>query len=340
MKVKQLFSYVFFIIGTVIGAGILSLPIIYKDLGWFSLILIFISFLFTILASIIFVKVYYKPALDLFKGYLKIIAYASIFISGFSALIAYTIGISKLINSDLGLIIIPLILFFISFFELKREMNIDALFSVILFTILISLLFCLGFSADVSKLNRFEFNFHNAFLALSVTMFAFSGYFSLTEVYKFEKKNYFKIILIAFGLVAMLYSAYTIFALANGIQDLAYNKDRNLLYYLTHLFAFFSMFTSAMGVFVGLKTHLKWKYESHIIPLLLLLISYLFLRLNISFEQTLSFGSRFGLSVFVGFLPMIYIFMNKKKLKNRITNLDALLSVFVSIFFLLLVFFS
>ncbi len=327
--------------GTVIGAGILSLPLVYKSLGWLSIPLILISFIFTFLASLIFVKVYKKPALELFNGYLKHLTYFAVFISGFSALIAYTIGISELLNSKLALLIIPLTLFLISFFELKREMNFDAFFSFIVFTLLISIIITLFQHANYSILNHINLDYKNIFLALSVTMIAFSGYFSLTEVYKFEKKNYSKIVLVALGLVTLLYSCYTILALANGLQELAYNKTKNQLFYLTHVFAFFSIFTSAMGVFVGLKTHLKWKTLSHIIPFILLITSFLFIKWNISFEQTLALGSRFGLSIFVGFLPFYYIIKHKNDKKNqKFNNFDIFFSFCVSIFFLLLVFFS
>ncbi len=329
------YENIFLLLGTIIGAGIFSLPIALKQTGWlfFLFTITGLSLLLAQTDSLFREIVESIPEKHQLPGYAKIILGDKIsklstfllLVSTFGALLAYLIiggdflGNVLQISSWYGSIIFFVAIFLITFFAGKKIEEFDVLFTVIKIVLIVGIIVsCLG------PLTGFAIRFipavgNNPLGGYGSILFALTGISIIPELKK--TKHIHKSILIAEIIVLVFYLLFSVMLYPYLSADSFVFKS--LLFDITGVFTILSpyLMLSMVGNDLLVKDLKVNKNHSYImmlgIPILLFLVGFT------SFMNVISFTG----GVFLGSMVLIVTFMYKKKFPHKHTLVIPIIQI-------------
>lgn len=317
---------IFTLVGTVIGAGVLGIPFVVSQSGFWTGI--FVIFIVGIIMTLMFL--YLGEVVLRTKGKHQLPGYAGIYLgeagrhtmsiatglSIYGALIAYIVAGGESLRNLFGgmlpswgfSIVFFLILGIIIFFDVNVLSGSEiAISSLLIIAVLLISIFSMGY-IDISNYSGFDIS--KFFIPYGVVLFAFLGFVSVPEasevLAKKKRKLAFSIILgMAIPLVIYLVFAFTIIGLMGpttrelgtiGIENLIGLKG--LIF--GNLFLLFAISTSFLALGFGLKEYFFYdrrfsNTKSWILACLVPFIAFFLVRQWSTFTQILSFsGILFG----------------------------------------------
>ncbi len=328
---------VFLIVGTQIGAGVLSLPQAFASLGSFwTTVILLLSYIFSLVTALLVLEALKltDPRAHLFSlskqllGAFGVLLVLSIIFASYGALTAYIAGLSSTVAK-----VIPLekdILAFVIWFSLSvlvyMGLKISGRAEQWMGTLLL-LLFLLIILATLPHSSIYPGKLSPwAAGAFQVAMFAFFAHTVVPEVYKglgsFWKA--FKAIIVGFTITALIYIAFTLSvagALGGEIsEDVATNALASILPPLflpfLLLLPILTMTTSFIGVGTGQKDMLK-EIFGDLGPIIALLPPIIVYYAIPSFFENIFLAS-FGLMVAGGILPPLLTLAARRKTGKKI----------------------
>lgn len=318
--------------GTIVGAGILSLPFVISQSGFKSgiLTLIILGIILTLVYLYLGEVVQRTPGKHQLTGYAekylgsKILMAIGVFIGNYGALTAYLIGISKSIEALIGtfwvynMLAVFLITSYLIYGGLKiiKETEFWTVMSIL---ILISIV--IGYSAFNFNILNIPLTGNNPLAAYGAIMFAFIGAIAIPEMnFMIRKKSELKksiiIAMITVFITYFLFSLFTLGAIGSGINQIAtisLSQLNPIIGILGNAIAILVMFSSFIIIGLSLKDvwHYDYKKNKTESWLLTIIIPILALLITTSFERVISITG--AIAGTLNTILIIYIAKNAKK---------------------------
>lgn len=320
------------LIGTVIGAGILGLPYVFSQAGfWGGTISLIIIALATTLMSLYFGEVCLRNKevhhlAGFAKKYLgnkwKYIALLIETVGIYAVLIAYLIGIGMVAANLFGgtasvwstlffVIVAPLIYF--GFERTSRMEFVITMAKILALLLIIGLLFPASGTAKIES----AITFPAMFLPVGILIFSFMGYTVIPEikenVLKGNKKSLWKVILIAMAVTVLIYFVFNyVFAgnFGNLVSEIGTNSLTGKAVWIGALFVLLTLVTPFIALSAvikniyikdfGIDRRFSWFLAAFIPYIIFLYGGFSFVEL-ISFAGALAFGLLGIITVIVTF---------------------------------------
>lgn len=334
---KGFFAALSILIGCTIGAGILGIPYVASESGPLTTIanIFLVCFLVTIV-TLFLGEIYLRTKgnhqlIGLVEKYFgkrgRLLFSLVFFFELYCALIAYIIGSGQaltaifntnpVINSLIFYIIFSILLYFgLKLFAEAEVFLTVGMFFVIIFLTVISFQF-------INIQNFTGFQLGKFYLPFGVVLFATMGVWSVSEMKQElkDKKLLKKAIILGVAISSIVYIIFTAVVLGvtgketTEIATLGLKQLGTFPFYISNLFAVFTMSTSFLALGYSLKDSLKFDFKLKNSMAWLLTISLpliVFLLKITTFIQLLSIAGVFG----SGITLIVIILMHKKAVKN------------------------
>lgn len=273
------------LIGTIIGAGILGIPYVFSKAGFWTGVVV----LAVVTLAMVFIKLMFGEITLRTYGNHQISGYVEKYLGKFwknltslililaisGSLLAYFVGISYVLSEifkgsqiawGLGFYFLSAIFLY---FGIKLIKNIELIFTVIIFLIVLIILFLSHQHFELGNLANF--NFSNLLIPYGVVLFACSGMIAVPEVRKIliRREYLFKKSILLGVLIPSI--IYLIFALVvvgvtglNTTEIATVGLGRIIGYKIIiigNIFAFFTMATSLLTMGLGLKETFNFDFK-------------------------------------------------------------------------------
>jgi len=337
-----LFEAISILVGTIIGAGILGLPYVFNQVGFWlgSLILLLMAGIMALM------KLMYGEITLRTNGNHQLLGYTKIYLGKITkhlvsfllifhlngVLLAYFVGQGEVIEAitgipalwaALGFYAIFSILLFIGLAVIKRA-------ELLMSGMIILIVIVIGFLAlDHINLSGFSgFDLSNSFMAFGVLLFACSGSIAIPEIRLLLKRREFlmrRAILLGVLIPPVIYFLFTFLVLSisgGNVTEIATIGLGEILgprmVLIANLFAFFAMGTSFLTVGLALKGTYQFDYKlSHFFSWLLVMLVPLGLLFLIKNSFTYILGFVGGIAVAGEGIVMVLIYFRARKLGKR-----------------------
>ena len=323
LRYKKIFNASLVMFGSIVGAGVLGIPYVVAQIGWWAgfVYLIFIGLISLILNLVVSqISSQVKGCMH-FPGYAekylgkkgKTILFFSFLLSVYGALLAYIIAQGEVLFSITNYFtpVVWSILFFIIFsvfvwIGISFLEKFNFVFSIGIIVVLFIIIFLALPSLDYNNLNYIDLS--KIALPYGVILFAFAGTSVIPTVEQMVDENedeFILAVLFASILPIILYALFTLAVV--GVTGLSTTEvatiglgtvlgKRMLLF--GNIFAFLAMATSFLTLGVTLKNLFQWDYKINkfLSALLTLMVPFIIFILGLrSFISVLSFvGSLTG----------------------------------------------
>ncbi len=284
---KEEYKAISILTGTTIGAGVLAIPYVVAKAGFLTglldIILLGIVIL-TINLSVgeIVLRTKGKHQLTGYaEKYLgkkgKIIMTLTMVVGIFGALLAYIIGVGEALGAifnlnafwfSLGFFVVAAALLY---FGIKSVAESELLLTGLVLTLILIISFVCIFSGKISLSNLSEFNLMKIFIPYGVILFAFIGASSvpeMAEVFKKNKKNFRKCIIIGSLIPLFIYSIFALSVVGvfgtkvTQIATLGLGLEfGKVIVVIANLFATFAMTTSFLTLGLALREMFDYDYK-------------------------------------------------------------------------------
>lgn len=341
-KKKPLFWAISTLIGTIIGAGIFSIPYVFAQAG----VLIGTINLLVLGTAVIILYFYIGEVTLRTKGNHQLTGYARKYLGKtgkslmtfvmmfaiYGALIAYIIGVGKALAAITNLSSLPLSIgFFILvslaiYTGLKAVKKSELWLNVILLVVVITICFLIAPKINLSNLAAFDFSM--IFMPYGVIFFALAGSVAIPEMKEIlidNKKQLKKAIFIGSIIPIIIYFLFALIIVGvTGINTTEIatiglgNMFGKTMIILGNLFAVFAMATSFLTLGLALKEMYWYDYKinKQVAWLLTCIPPFLiFLFLAKSFIQVI--GLTGGIAMSLEGILLVLIFNRAKKLGKR-----------------------
>jgi tyrosine-specific transport protein len=366
---KNFFIAVFTLIGSIIGAGILSLPYVFYHCGFILstlyLLILFVVMLYVYLAAGELVCKFkgnhqlVDCADKLFGKKGRKIMFLTMLISANSSLLAYLIGegesLSVLFTGQGSLALIFTILFWISMSLLLlggvKELKKIETYGVI-GIILIIIISIIIFIPKIQVSNLIQKNNMNIFLPIGAIIFALLGYTTIPEI-KFQlnsnKKLLKKAIIIGVSIPALIYFLFSLVYvgyLGNNVEEIVTISSGMGIF--ANLLGIFAMLTSYFAISIVMFDVYTYDFKinkkiSYILTVSVPIVSYLLLYIfNMAdFTSVISIGG----VISGGMIGIFLVWMNykSKKIKGNVpysVPMNKIIAYTITIIFILAIFFQ
>jgi len=344
MKKRSIFllEAIAVMVGAIIGAGILGLPYVFHQVGFWagSLILLIVAGIMALM------KLMYGEVTLRTKGNHQLLGYTKIYLGNVSkhlvsfllvlhlngALLAYFVGQGDVINAMTGLPVLWSSLFFYVLFSILLFIGLAIIkrMELLMSGIIILIVFIIGFLSikHISLGNFTNFDLTNSFNTFGVLLFACSGSIAIPEIRLLLKRKEFlmrKAILFGVLIPPVVYFLFSFLVLsvtgANvteiatvGLGEIIGPK----MILVANLFAFFTMGTSFLTIGLALKETYQFDYKvAHFFSWLLAITVPLGLLFLIKNSFTYILGLVGGLAVAGEGIAMVLIYFKARKLGKR-----------------------
>ncbi len=343
---KEFFDAVWTLVGTTVGAGILSLPYVFYKAGFLTgLFVMIITGLIMLVVTLylgeIVLRTKGKHQLSGLTGiYLgkkgKVVMFIANLLSIYGALTAYIIASGQTLAAIFGgntliySIIFFIVLSIIIYFSISILEKFESLFSPLKIIISLILSFLLIRFIDFSNLSGF--NLTNILVPYGALIFAFTGISAVPEINEELKNKRLMLYSIIVGMLITLviyflfvFSTVGAVSQVNEVATISLSGFGKGINIFANLFALFAMATAFVALGFALKDNLTLDFKVKNFPSWLIVIS---VPLLLSLTKFLGFAKLIELSgaVAIGIMLLIILFIHSKAKQKGNRNPEYQLS--------------